>query len=138
VSITQIFNICISAVLFITVIRTLTKHKLNESNSILWLVIGFLIFITGVFPDIIDRIAGLLNISYPPTLLFLVTSVMLLLLAFKSSMDISRLEAKVTELAVSYSITNEENHQLKKQLAQYSKTEQKADETVQSPEGVSP
>lgn len=127
-SITQIFSICVSAVVFFTVIRTLTKHKLNESNSVLWLIIGFLTFIVGIFPGIIDQVAIWLRIDYSPALLFLVASVMLLLIAFKSSMDISRLDARVTELAISYSITNEENHQLKKKIAELEKLSEKNEE----------
>ena len=118
-SVTQIFSIFISAIVFFTVIRTLTKNKLDESNSIFWLLIGTLILITGIFPNIVDRIAWMLHIDYTPSLLFLIASVLLFLICFKCSMDISRLDARVTELAVSYSIINEENHQLRQKLAEY-------------------
>ncbi|MCL2717743.1 MAG: DUF2304 domain-containing protein [Lachnospiraceae bacterium] len=118
-NITQIFSIIVSAVIFVTVIRALTKQKLNEANSVLWLIIAVLTFIVGIFPKIIDRIAFALYIYYPPTLLFIGVSVMLLLITFKSSMDISRLDARVTELAISYSITNEENRQLKQKLKEF-------------------
>lgn len=123
-SITQIFSIIVSAIVFFTVIRTLMKNKLDESNSIFWLLIGSLIFVTAVFPNIVDRIAWWLHIDYTPTLLFLVSSVLLFLICFKSSMDISRLDARVTELAISYSIIHEENHQLKLKLAAYEENHQ--------------
>jgi len=121
VTVTQIFSIIVSVVVFVIVIRTLMKHKLNESNSILWLLISIMIFVTGLFPGIIDRIAIRLGIYYSPALLFLVASVMLFLIAFKSTMDISKLDARLTELSISFSITNEENHQLKQKIAELEK-----------------
>lgn len=120
-TVTQIFSIIVSVVVFVIVIRTLMKHKLNESNSILWLLISIMIFVTGLFPGIIDRIAIRLGIYYSPALLFLVASVMLFLIAFKSTMDISKLDARLTELSISFSITNEENHQLKQKIAELEK-----------------
>ena len=120
-TITQSFSIILSVSIFVIVIRALMKQKMNESNSILWLVVAVLIFITGVFPNTINWIAGWVGIEYSPALLFLMASVILFMIAFKSSMDISKLDARLTELSISYSIANEEKKQLKQILAQYEK-----------------
>ena len=121
--ITQIFSIIISVSIFVIVIRALMKQKMNESNSILWLVIAILIFITGVFPKTINWLAALMGIDYSPALLFLMASVILFMIAFKSSMDISKLDARVTELSITCSIANEENQRLKKKLEEYQEEE---------------
>ena len=123
-TITQIFSIIISVTIFIIVIRTLMKQKLNESNSILWLVIGVSIFITGVFPDTINWIATWVGIDYSPALLFLMACVILFMITFKNSMDISKLDARVTELSILYSLAEEENRELKKQIKLQEKSEE--------------
>ena len=117
--ITKLLSILISVSIFVIVIRDLMKQKMNESNSILWLVIAVLIFITGVFPNTVNWLAAWVGIGYSPALLFLVATVVLFLIAFKSSMDISKLDARVTELAIAYSLANEENRLLKQKLIKY-------------------
>ena len=107
----RIFSITVSFFIFFIVIRMLVKRKLNESNSILWLLIGFVILLAGFLPANIDHLAILIGIHYPPTLV-------LIMIVFKNSMDISKAEAKINDIASVLSILREENKLLKEMLTE--------------------
>lgn len=120
----RVFVMALSVIVFFGVIYMLVKRNLNESNSILWMGIGFITLISGCFPGIIDVAANILGIDYPPTLLFLLSTILLMGIAFKSSMEISKAEAKINEIAITLSILREENNRLSEQISQKStKTE---------------
>ena len=111
-----IFVMAIGVLFFTIIIYMLVKQKLNESNSILWLVIAFLTLLFGCFPELLVTLADFIGIAYQPTLLFLVATIVLLLIAFKSSLEISELSAKLNETAITLSILKEENKQLKEAI----------------------
>lgn len=112
----RIFVMSISVFIFASVICKLVKHQLNESNSILWILIGFLTLISGCFPDLVNWIARLVGIDYPPTLLFLVSTIVLMFITFKNSIHISKNESKISELAITLSILREENRWLREMI----------------------
>lgn len=116
----RVFVMALSVIIFFGVIYMLVKRNLNESNSILWMGIGFVILMSGCFPGIIDFAANVLGIDYPPTLLFLLSTILLMGIAFKSSMEISKAEARINEIAITLSILREENNRLSEQLSQKS------------------
>lgn len=118
VLILRVFVMAVSVIVFFGVIYMLVKRNLNESNSILWMGIGFVTLISGCFPGIIDFAANTLGIDYPPTLLFLFSTILLMGIAFKSSMEISKAEARINEIAITLSILREENNRLSEQLSQ--------------------
>lgn len=116
----RVFVMALSVIIFFGVIYMLVKRNLNESNSILWMGIGFVILMSGCFPWIIDFAATVLGIDYPPTLLFLLSTILLMGIAFKSSMEISKAQARINEIAITLSILREENNRLSEQLSQKS------------------
>ena len=109
----RLFVLLVSVSVFFLVIFKLLKHQLSESNSILWIAIGFMTLIAGVFPDIVDWLAFSVGIAYPPTLLFLLAMIVFMLILFQNSMYISRMQEKVDEIATTLSIIKEENRKLK-------------------------
>ena len=108
----RIFIIIISGFVFFNVIYMLVKRNLSESNSILWFFIASLTLLSGIFPGLLDKAAALVGIDYQPAFLFLVSIIALLLLSFKSSIDISKIESRLAELAITLSILKEENRRL--------------------------
>ena len=117
--ITQIFSIVVSAVIFITVILNLTRKKLNEANSILWLIFGVMSLILGSFPGLIVKLSEWVGIDYPPALVFLIAILALGLVVFKNTSDISVMTAKINEMAIYVTILQEEKMQLKRELDKY-------------------
>jgi hypothetical protein len=89
----------------------LTKRKINEKNSLYYIGGIFVIIILAFVPGILDNAAKLLGIDYPPALIFLISTLVLLYLVLKQSAQISELDDKVRELAqrMSLSQTEEKN-----------------------------
>lgn len=110
------FCMIVSSFSFYSVIYKLIKRQMNESNSILWFMVGFLMLIAGFFPDLITSLAAIIRVDYPPTLLFLVSIIALILISFKSSADLSKVEKQVTEMAIVVSLLKEQNGRLQKKL----------------------
>ena len=110
----SLFAMFLGVLIFSISIIMLVNRRLNESNSILWLLFGVMSLLVGCFPDILTLMAGWLMIDYPPALLFLIAIVIMMLMVFKQSTDISEMQAKINELATLLSIMSEENIQYKK------------------------
>jgi hypothetical protein len=81
------------------VVRLLLKRKINERNSIAWMAAAVAILVLSAFPQIVDKIAKWVNVSYPPSLIFLFSTLVLLLLVLFQSIQISVLNEKLKELA---------------------------------------
>lgn len=77
-----------------------TVHsKIIEKESLLWIFIAIVIMLLGLFPASIMIIAGYLGIDYAPSLLFLISSLLLFLINYRHSIKISELDQKLKELA---------------------------------------
>jgi len=83
----------------LAVVWLLLKNKINERNSIVWIFATFAILLFSAFPQFIDVIADWVKISYPPALVFLFSTLIMLLLVLHQSMQISALNDKLKELA---------------------------------------
>lgn len=92
--------ILISGLAFVGVILSLVvKRKISERNSLVWLTGALIILILSIVPNILDRIAGLVGVDYPPALLFLFSTLILFLIILYQSIQISVLGAQLKELA---------------------------------------
>lgn len=81
------------------ILYLLIVRKINEKNSVVWLLCAIVILAVSAVPQILDKAAEALGIYYPPTLLFLVSTLVLLLCILYSSMQISALQEKIKKLA---------------------------------------
>lgn len=81
------------------IIRLLLKKKISARNSVMWLLSAAAILILSANPGWFDRLAGLLGVSYPPSLLFLFSTLVLLVIVLYQSMQISELNEKLRQLA---------------------------------------
>ena len=95
----RIFLIVIAALFAYIVIRNTIKKKIIEKESMIWVLITILIILLSAVPNIIIWFAHYLGVEYAPTLLFVVTSLILLLMVFRHSQKISELEHKTKDLA---------------------------------------
>lgn len=82
----------------ITVFYLLVRHKINERNSLLWLAGSLVILVLATIPNLLDIVAQWLGVSYPPTLLFLLSILVILLIILYQSIQISALQARCREL----------------------------------------
>jgi hypothetical protein len=81
------------------VIHLIIKHKISERSSVIWLGGSFIILLFAGEYHILDKVAKWLNIDYPPSLLFLLSSLILLLSNLYQSIQITKLDSKVKDLS---------------------------------------
>ncbi|HZG58494.1 DUF2304 domain-containing protein [Paenibacillus sp.] len=88
----------------------LIKKKLNELNTLVWLSSCFVIVVFSIFPELFDRLALAVGVAYPPSLLFLLSVLVLLLLTLHQSMQISKLQEKIRDLTQFLALQHAREH----------------------------
>jgi len=95
----KIIIILLGIVFVVTILYLLVKRKVNERNSLFWLAGALVILVFSTIPDILEIIAHATGVDYPPTLLFLSSTVVILFILLYQSIQISILQDKCRELA---------------------------------------
>ena len=88
-----------SVTLLIVVVELIRRGKLKERYSLLWLLAGGLLLFLSVSRGILNSLAALFGIFYPPSLLFLLAFFFLLLITLHFSVVLSGLSEKNKQLA---------------------------------------
>ena len=81
------------------ILYLLIVKKMNERNSVVWLVGSFTVLGLSAVPQLLDKLAVAIGVSYPPALLFLVSTLVLLFCILYYSIQISSLQDKIKKLA---------------------------------------
>lgn len=109
--------ICIGGAILLYNIREANiKRKITEEQSLYWLVIGVVIIVIGLFPSIVEFIADLFSVGYPPAIVFAIFIMLMtygVLYCYKTGADLNN---KIQELAMQVALLNEENSRLKKEV----------------------
>ncbi|HUI44923.1 MAG TPA: DUF2304 domain-containing protein [Nitrospirota bacterium] len=95
----KILAIVGSGALLFIVAELIRRGRLKEKYSLLWLLSGGVLLIFSSSRDILQYVSHLLGIYYPPSLLFLVAFLFLLLITLHFSVVISGLSEKNKQLA---------------------------------------
>jgi hypothetical protein len=95
----QVLSILASLALFAFVIDFIRRGLLKEKYSVLWLAATLAITVLAVKKSLLDTIARHMGVAYPPSLLFLVAFIFVLLIMFHFSVVISILHEKNKVLA---------------------------------------
>lgn len=88
------------------VIRLLVRRRLSERNSFLWLLGAVAVLALATFPGILEILADLLGVDYPPALLFLLSTFMILAIVLHQSIEISSLQSRLRELVEQVAVMN--------------------------------
>ena len=91
------------------VILLLVRKKINERNTLVWLFGMLIVFVLSVNPQWLDVVAEWAGVDYPPSLLFLGSFIVLLIVVLYQSIQISQLYAKIKGLAQFVAILSEQN-----------------------------
>jgi hypothetical protein len=97
------------------IIRLLLKRRINERNSAIWLLGAIAILVVSANPNWLDLVAGKLGVDYPPSLLFLFSTLVLLIIVLRHSMQISVLNEKLRQLAQHVALQDSKIRQIEKQ-----------------------
>ena len=74
------------------------RDHLYLMHGLFWVLVAALAAVLGAWPGLIDRLASVAGISYPPALLLLLASVVLFIKALHSDMVNTRIERDVRRL----------------------------------------
>jgi len=100
----NILFIIIGILFIIYIISRVRKGSFSINESIFWIFGGFCILILSVFPQIIVWLSNIVNIEYPPSLLFMLCIIFLVFMNFRNCRRISEQQEKIIELAQNLSI----------------------------------
>ena len=103
----NIYFIVISIFILLYVVNSVRKKTFSIKESFWWVIGVIIMLFLAIFPYSIDWFAKKLNISYPPSLLFIICIVFLLFQNFRDSKRISELQIKIIELAQELAIVKE-------------------------------
>lgn len=84
--------------LAVAIMWLLRRDHLHVMHGLFWLVVAALAALLGVWPGLIDKLAALAGIAYPPALLFLVAVMLLLIKALHADILNTRMEREVRRL----------------------------------------
>ena len=91
---TALMGIGLAALILLLVRR----DHLYLMHGLFWVLVAALAAVLGAWPGLIDRLASVAGISYPPALLLLLASIVLFIKALHSDMVNTRIERDVRRL----------------------------------------
>ncbi|MFC4103342.1 DUF2304 domain-containing protein [Paenibacillus xanthanilyticus] len=94
------------------ILRLLLRHKISARNSVVWLLSAAIILGLSAYPSWFDHLASLFGIHYPPTLLFLLSTLVLLVIVLHLSIQLSIMNEKIRQLAQHIAIRDVEQEKL--------------------------
>jgi hypothetical protein len=77
--------------LLMVVFELIRRRRLQERYALLWLLTGIVIFVLALWRDALGLLSDLVGISYPPSALFVLGSLFVLVVLLHYSTVISRL-----------------------------------------------
>ncbi|QPR35382.1 DUF2304 domain-containing protein [Delftia acidovorans] len=80
------------------ILYLIRRDHLYLMHGLLWVVVAVAAVVLGVWPGMINRLAAVLGISYPPAMLLLLASIVLLIKALHADMVNTRIERDVRRL----------------------------------------
>jgi len=81
------------------IIFLLRRHQLREKYAVLWLVVGMVILVLVLFPEVLFWATAVAGIQVPTNLLFAATLVLLLGVCLHLAWEMSRSEDRIRRLS---------------------------------------
>jgi hypothetical protein len=93
------FSIALAVLIIVVVLWLLLTRRLREKYAVLWLVIGVLVLLLGVFPQLLLGLTDALGVQVPANLLFSLAIILLLGVALHLSWELSQAEEEIRRTA---------------------------------------
>lgn len=116
-------GIILGGLMIVVVFTMLLTRRLREKYAALWLVIGLLILILGIFPGLLNGMTSLLGVVLPANLLFALSILLLLGVTLHLSWEQSQAEDELRRAAEELAILRADNDALDKRLSALEKAE---------------
>lgn len=107
-----LFGIISSGITLAVVLELVRRRRLREEYSLLWLMTALVLLFTGSNRALLDWLAQSIGIYYPPSALFLIAIVFVLLLLLHTSTVLTRLTQENKQIAQEVALLKEEVRRL--------------------------
>lgn len=108
----KILAIVGSGTVLLLVVELIRRGRLKERYSLLWLFAGSVLLVLSSSRNILEYISNRVGIYYPPSFLFLLAFLFLLLITLHFSVTISGLSEKNKRLAQELALLRQEMQEL--------------------------
>ncbi len=116
----EVIMLLVPTVLFLAVLELVRSRRLREDYSLIWMATSIILIILGVFRNsLLDWVAGIMGIFYPPTALFVLGFFLMMLILLQFSMVITRLSHQNRQSAQRIALLTERLHRLEQKLADH-------------------
>jgi hypothetical protein len=112
-----LFGLAASVGMLVFVLELVRQRRLREEYSLLWLATAIVLILLSVSRPLLDVLAGLVGIYYPPSALFLVAVVFILLMLLHFSTVLTRLAQENKDTAQQIALLRWELEQAQQALA---------------------
>jgi hypothetical protein len=105
--INKIFFAVVGLLVVVIVFSSVKKKKFSEKESFFWMLLSIGMLILAIFPSIIPYITNLVHIEYPPSLLFLIAILFIILIIFRLTEYISTMREQLKDLSQNFALMEE-------------------------------
>jgi hypothetical protein len=103
----QIVAIAASAGLLVMILELVRRRRLLERYALLWLFSAFVLLALAIWRGLLEDIASVIGVAYPPNALFFIAFAFVLVLLLHFSLAVSRLTDQTKILAQRLAILEE-------------------------------
>ncbi len=104
---TNITILIIGALLSISILYLVRRGKMHGPYATWWLLVAVCAIVLSIFPQIIDWAAAQVGITYPPTLLLVLSVSLILVRMLTMDMALTQKERKIRRLTQKMAILEE-------------------------------
>ncbi|MCL2424855.1 MAG: DUF2304 domain-containing protein [Oscillospiraceae bacterium] len=90
--------VVIGVITLVVFIRHVIKNKFSEKESIIWAIAAFIMILSPLYMDYVDRLAHLVGVDYPPALIFALLFILVFFLIYRQSAATHKLNERIIEL----------------------------------------
>lgn len=112
----QIFVGLLALAVVIMILWLIRHERLPINRSLWWIAVALVIGVFGLFPQLVDQLAQLVGVNYPPALLFTLAILTLLIKLLLEDMEVAAQQRRILRLAQKTAILEEKIRELKEKL----------------------
>ena len=129
------FSIVLAVTLLGLVLTMLLRRQLREKYAVLWIVVGLLVLILGLFPGLLEWATRILGVQVPSNLLFALSIILLLGVSLHLSWELSQAEEEIRRSAEESAISRAEIDQLRERVGRLESRSEPEDSGSAADEG---
>lgn len=110
-------GIALAVLIIVVVLGLLLTRRLREKYAVLWLVIGVVVLVLGIFPQLLYWLTDAVGVELPANLLFAIAIVLLLGVSLHLSWELSQAEDEIRRTAEEVAILRAQHDDVIQRLA---------------------